>query len=605
MALSILAILAVFVATALGIRESRRQKGLPGLEDLQRLSVAGEVLLSPVVDPKASTLYYASNRGGGRLRIWRQSPDGANAQVLSSEAWDAFDIDLSPDGAWLTYWSAREGGGVYLQSVNGAGERLVASHGRSPRFSADGKQILYWVREPHTGFGRSYTRSLPLEKYEPEPVAGEFADAHNPQWTPDGRVLLCGTLRTNDKEAEHDFWVVPARGHKPPVKTGIFEYLRNRGVHPDLRAVPTTSFRWFGNDLIFAAREEHQTRVYRLPLKPGQWTRSGDLRLLAKDTDSLESPSVSGSLLAVTSSESNVNIWGIPLAGGGTASGQAHRLTEGAGDEFYPSLSMDGRLLVYMAWRPPDWQIWRKDLTTGLESELFHSPSVSRLRLAPDGSAAFFRVMEGPFPQEQQIHRMDLVQGQVRRVCADCGDPTSVGRSGEFVLHQTGSRLSRLAVLHVPTGERRECLRHPHHSVESGRLSPDGSWVAFTLNAGPDGGRLYIAPFRGLAEIGASEWIPVSDPAYSSFEPAWSPDGQVLYFLSDRDGSRDLWLQRLDSRKHATGNARLVYAFRDPKLTPLKYHLRSPAYVGLSIGPTQAVLALNEWSSRILTGRMN
>jgi Tol biopolymer transport system component len=212
--------------------------------------------------------------------------------------------------------------------------------------------------------------------------------------------------------------------------------------------------------------------------------------------------------------------------------------------------------------------------------------------------------MEGPDPKPQRIIRMDLARSQTRQVCADCGDPTSVSPSGEFVIHQTGSRISRLAVLHVPSEERREILRHAHHAVEAGRFSPDGRWIAFTLND-PDGSQIFLAPFKALEPIESPEWIPVSDPAVSSFEPAWAPDGKALYFLSDRTGSRDLWRQTLDDRKRPQGDARLVRSFPDLKLTPLHFHSRPSSFVGLSITSGYAALALNELSSRIWTAQID
>ena len=100
-------------------------------------------------------------------------------------------------------------------------------------------------------------------------MAGEFQDAHNPQWTPDGRVLLCGTLRTNVKEMEHDLWIVPAGGVGDPVKTGILPYLRTRGIDPHPRALKTTSF-WFSQgSLLFAGARNDRTNLYQLRLSAG------------------------------------------------------------------------------------------------------------------------------------------------------------------------------------------------------------------------------------------------------------------------------------------------------------------------------------------------
>jgi hypothetical protein len=42
-----------------------------------------------------------------------------------------------------------------------------------------------------------------------------------------------------------------------------------------------------------------------------------------------------------------------------------------------------------------------------------------------------------------------------------------------------------------------------------------------------------------------TEWIAIAD-GQSDAAPVWSPDGNLLYFFSDIDGSRCIWARRLD-----------------------------------------------------------
>ena len=51
----------------------------------------------------------------------------------------------------------------------------------------------------------------------------------------------------------------------------------------------------------------------------------------------------------------------------------------------------------------------------------------------------------------------------------------------------------------------------------------------------------------GERQIPESEWIAVTDGEHVDEENAWSPDGKMLYFVSERDGlGRCLWAQPLD-----------------------------------------------------------
>src|SRR6185369_11144597 len=71
--------------------------------------------------------------------------------------------------------------------------------------------------------------------------------------------------------------------------------------------------------------------------------------------------------------------------------------------------------------------------------------------------------------------------------------------------------------------------RHMLPAVSSGPLnpawSPDGRWIAFSMR-----GDIWKIPAAGGEAIAIT-----SGPAYN-FEPAWSRDGQSLFFVSARAG---------------------------------------------------------------------
>ncbi len=72
------------------------------------------------------------------------------------------------------------------------------------------------------------------------------------------------------------------------------------------------------------------------------------------------------------------------------------------------------------------------------------------------------------------------------------------------------------------------------------RISPDGSWLAWTCWDHPnmpwDGTELWVAP---LGE-GGEERLVAGGPEESIFQPEWGPDGR-LHFASDRDGWWNLY----------------------------------------------------------------
>ena len=79
-----------------------------------------------------------------------------------------------------------------------------------------------------------------------------------------------------------------------------------------------------------------------------------------------------------------------------------------------------------------------------------------------------------------------------------------------------------------------------------------------------------------------SEWIPITDFTRENDKPRWSPDGNLLYFTSDRDGWRWIWTRRLDpATKRPAGEPIGVFHAHSAR--------RSMGMVG--IGPLEISLA--------------
>ena len=90
-----------------------------------------------------------------------------------------------------------------------------------------------------------------------------------------------------------------------------------------------------------------------------------------------------------------------------------------------------------------------------------------------------------------------------------------------------------------------EVLTDHHSQLYVSHFSPDGKWICFIARSGTEQSRIFIAPFRGLTPVPPSDWIPVSRAPFLDDKPEWSPDGTLLYYVSDRDGFRCIWAQHL------------------------------------------------------------
>ena len=98
----------------------------------------------PAISRDGRLLAYASDRSEkGDFDIWVQTIGGTEPVPLTRHSASDITPDFSPDGSRVAFRSHRDGGGVYVVSVFGTGERKLASEGWRPRFSPDGSLIVY------------------------------------------------------------------------------------------------------------------------------------------------------------------------------------------------------------------------------------------------------------------------------------------------------------------------------------------------------------------------------------------------------------------------------------------------------------------------------
>ena len=72
------------------------------------------------------------------------------------------------------------------------------------------------------------------------------------------------------------------------------------------------------------------------------------------------------------------------------------------------------------------------------------------------------------------------------------------------------------------------------------RISPDGKGIAFARSSGDEPFDIYVMNPDGTGRVNVTD-NPGNDDA-----PAWSPDGQHIAFMSDRDDQRDIYVMNAD-----------------------------------------------------------
>jgi Tol biopolymer transport system component len=487
----------------------------------------------------------------------------------------------------VAYRSERDGGGVYVIPALGGDARLVGKGGRDPRFSPDGQRIAYWEGDPRAAMG-AQVWVAPANGGEPERLGGDFGDARYPLWSPDGtRVVVVGSYRNRG-----DWFLIPFDG-SAPAATGAYQILDLQGFSRDVmaRGALAAPSVWERGGFLFSGVSGDTANLWRAPFSPsiGQVTGSAERVTFGTGWESQPSESANGRIV-FSSSTMNLDIWSVPLhTDTGKVHGELKRIVEGAARDYQPSLSQDGTRLVYRSDRNGRECIWVKDLTSGKEVE--HCGE--RLRgtpayLSPGGARILYTADRG-------THVMKTDGSEDKTVCRGCRPLAWLPDENRFLFQYRDRRLS---VKGIGEDEGREVLRSEEFGIAEPRPSPDGKWIAFHVTKRPVGMQVFVAPFRDSEPVREKDWIAITGDSSNDRSAHWSPDGSLLYFLSDRDGHRCVWAQRLDSRtKLPRGEPFGVQHFHHARLSLMNG--REPGDVGLSVAKDRLVVSVFEMTGNI------
>ena len=221
------------------------------------------------------------------------------------------------------------------------------------------------------------------------------------------------------------------------------------------------------------------------------------------------------------------------------------RLTNGAQDEMIPGLSLDGTTLAFIAANGRTASTKVMDLKTR-ESRVVVPPGPRDwMSLSPDGSRIAYRRPEEPFGYV--INVVPTRGGEPERVCADCGWSIVVGwaHDNRHLLYESPENGMRIFALDLATGSHQLAAERSPNDLFQAQFFPDDRWMAIQEVLPTQQSRLWVAPVDRAASNPTS-WIPVTTGEGWDDKPRWSPTGSLLYFMSQRDGFRCIWAQRLD-----------------------------------------------------------
>lgn len=172
-----------------------------------------------------------------------------------------------------------------------------------------------------------------------------------------------------------------------------------------------------------------------------------------------------------------------------------------------------------------------------------HWPAVGRIEWSPDGSGLFATIIDSHSSAEQQIWFVPYPTGTARRITNDLTDYRDLSITADARMLVTVQSEKKANIWLAASND----LDHPKQLTETSYDGLNGlSWT-------PEGKLVYTSQIAGEQNL----WIvdpnrpePKQLTAHAGFneQPAVSPDGHFIVFLSNRNGREHLWRIDIDGK---------------------------------------------------------
>jgi eukaryotic-like serine/threonine-protein kinase len=507
----------------------------------------------PSISADGKLVAYVSDRGGSNYDLYVQQVGGSQPIRLTNTEFDEGQPHFSPDATQIVFRSTQDGGGIFVVPTFGGEPKRIAGKGFRPRFSPDGKQVVFWTSSEGVYNNDSRIYVMSSSGGPVRTVRGDFDGAAHPIWTPDGEHLLFFGRQYGSAHTDCGYWITPlSGGQSTPV------HMRAE-FPPDVQNIRPE---WWWKDRLFCSVSTADTvSIWELVLSVSTGKPLSPPRRLASGAGNESQVSVSDNgKLVFTSTLSNEDIYAVPIdANRGQVTGELQRLTNELSREYLPTLSADGRKMAFKSDRSGHEQVWLRDIPSGKEVALadINAALTSMAIISPDGA----RVAYSTFDQgkrnllvigtDNRISELWHDHGQVIGWTPDSKRLLFTNYNSSFNSTFNGHTVS---LFDPRTKQLVDILRFAApHSFGDIKVSPDGVWLAASIDRGPSQGQIMVMPFRSDL-IPSDQWIAVTDERLYRHDVAWSLDGNLLYWFANEDGRDCLYAQRLNvSTKRPVG----------------------------------------------------
>jgi dipeptidyl aminopeptidase/acylaminoacyl peptidase len=315
--------------------------------------------------------------------------------------------------------------------------------------------------------------------------------------------------------------------------------------------------------------------------------------------------SADGTRLLFTTTSSRTRLWAFPLdSAGGRITGEPYPISDGSTGEVDFDARADGSEVAYRTVRAGRNELWELSTVDGRQRLVLSSRDwrFSAPRWSPDGgklavsrhaargSTLAVAILNADGSGVRLLTKPGVdIQGSDwskdgNAILGACRFGQSEPYSTCLVLVPTANETGEASV--------RVVASDPKRNLHNQRFSPDQRWITFLAHdlLSASTSTVYVMPAAGGA------WRAITDGAWFDDKPRWGPDGQVVYFVSNRMGVANVWGRRFDdSTGVPVGEPFPVTSFRSAQFQ------LSPRTVQMDIAvmATRLILPMSESRSEI------
>jgi tricorn protease len=466
--------------------------------------------------------------------LWTAPTSGGTATRLTAHPGVEVFAKFSPDGKWIAFTGQYDGDEqVYvIPATGGEPKQLTFYPARgplAPRWGYD-NQVYGWTNDGKSVVFKSLRDSwtLPVARLYTVSVAGGPAqplpmpEAGSGAFSPDGSKMVYSP-QSRDFRTEKRY----SGGQANQLYIFDLKTFDARKISDSPR--PSRDPMWIGNTVYFNSDRDGHFNLYAYDIASGKTTavtthRPWDVRWPSSDRESRIVYELDGELRVFDTRAKKDAAISITVPDDGLARRASHIAVAGNIEDF--SLSPKGERALFCA----RGDIFTVPIEKGGTRNLTHSSGAHDKwpRWSPDGSRiAFISDNSG--------------EDEVWVVAQDGATPpeqvTTGGKAFRYAAEWApdGKRLAlgdkdgKIFVVTVADHKLTQIVDAPFGQIRDYAWSPRGNHLAFSM--------ANIAGFRAVYiwSAGDGQLRRVTDEMFNSHSPAWDPQGNYLYYLSDRE----------------------------------------------------------------------